>query len=178
MTEEEQKQQQPIIQDAEQYAEAIKNLKEKTVSKEEYDRVVAEKSTLVKALAGEGPVPKDVQEQAKPADIKDLRKKFLDAGEENLSNAEYIKTALELRKAAIAEGELDPFIPSGAKVKPTPQDVAKAQEVADTMQKWLDDATDENGKIDEELFMAYMRKGIAEDSPVIAARLRASKARR
>lgn len=170
--------QQDTIQTADEYAEAIKTLKEKTVSKEEYDKVVAEKSTLVKALAGEGPVPDSVQKQAQPADLQELRRKFLNAGEENLSNAEYIKTALELRKAAIAAGELDPFIPAGAKVKPTPQDVAKAQEVADTFQKWLDDATDETGKTDEELFMAFMRKGIADDSPVVAARIRAAKARK
>ena len=178
MVEEEKKQQQQEPQTAGEYAEAIKDLRANTVSKEEYDKVVAERTTLVKARAGEGPVPEGVQKQEDPVDVKELRKKFLNAGEENLSNAEYIKTALALRKAAIAEGELDPFIPSGAKVKPTPQDVAKAQEVADTFQKWLDDATDENGKVDEELFMAFMRKGIAEDSPIVAARIRASKARK
>ena len=179
MVEEEKRQaQQDNPQNAEEYAEAIKNYKEKTVSKEEYDKVVAERTTLVKALAGEGPVPDNVQKQEKPADIKELRQRFLNAGEENLPNGEYIKNALELRKAAIAAGELDPFIPVGAKAKPTPLDIAKAQEVADTFQEWLDASTDENGKIDEEEFLAKMRKGIAEDSPFITAKLKASKAHR
>lgn len=178
MVEKEQNQQQPEIQNADEYAEAIKNLKATTVSREEYDKLAQEKSTLVKALAGEGPVPDNVQKQAQPADVKELRKKFLEAGEENLSNADYIKTALELRKALIAEGELDPFIPSGAKVKPTLVDIEKAQQVADAFQSWIDNATDEKGNLDKDLFDAFLKKGIADDSPLITARLKANKARR
>lgn len=178
MLEEEKKPQQTEIQSAEEYAEAIKNLKEKSVSKEDYEKLLNEKTVLVKALAGEGPAPANVKGEETKLDLAELRKKMHDSGELNLTNAEYIKTALDLRKAAIAAGELDPFIPAGAKVKPTPQDVAKAQEVADLFQKWLDDATDENGKIDNELFAALANKKIAEDSPIIAARIRANKARR
>ena len=179
MSEEEKKTQQPEIQSADEYAEAIKNLKANTVSKEEYDKVVAEKSTLVKALAGEGPVPEGVQKQAEKPDINELRKKFLNAGEENLSNAEYIKTALQLREAVIAEGGIDPFLPSGAKASPTNTDLQGAAKTAEALQSWLDSATDESGKVDSELFNAFMKKGIAEDSPMVTARLRAqNKARK
>lgn len=174
LEEKENQQAQPEIQSAEEYAAAIKALKESTVSKEEYDKVVADKTVLVKALSGEGPVPEGVQKQEKPADIKELRKKFLNAGEENLSNAEYIQTALKLRKAIIDEGGLDPFLPSGAKVNPTPQDIAGANKAAEAFQSWLDAATDENGKVDNELFNAYMKKGIVEDNPLITARLKAA----
>lgn len=170
-------QQQPPAQPqmtADEYAAAVKNLKENTVSKEEFEKLKNEKSVLVKALAGEGPVPDSVSKQAKKSDVKELRKKFLEAGEQNLSNAEYIKTALELRTAIIEEGGIDPFIPSGAKVSPTPKDIEGANKTAEALQSWLDAATDDNGKIDNELFNAFMRKGIAEDSPVIAARIRAA----
>lgn len=180
LLEEEKQAQQPEIQTAEEYAAAIKNLKESTVSKDEYEKLKADKAVLVKALAGEGPVPAEIaQQQAQQADVKDLRKKFLNAGEENLTNAEYIKTALQLRQAIIDEGGLDPFLPSGAKANPTPTDIAGANKAAEAFQSWLDAATDESGKVDEELFNAFMKKGIAEDNPVITARLKAAaKARR
>ena len=94
LLEEEKQAQQPEIQTAEEYAAAIKNLKESTVPKDEYEKLKADKAVLVKALAGEGPVPAEIaQQQAQQADVKELRKKFLNAGEENLTNAEYIKTA-------------------------------------------------------------------------------------
>lgn len=180
LLEEEKQAQQPEIQTAEEYAAAIKNLKESTVSKDEYEKLKADKAVLVKALAGEGPVPSEIaQQQAQQADVKELRKRFLNAGEENLTNAEYIKTALQLRQAIIDEGGLDPFLPSGAKANPTPTDIAGANKAAEAFQEWLDAATDESGKVDEELFNAFMKKGIAEDSPVITARLKAAaKARR
>lgn len=169
-----QQQQEEAQMGADEYAAAIKALKESTVPKEEFERLKNEKTVLVKALAGEGPVPDSVSKQAKKSDVKELRKKFLEAGELNLSNAEYIKTALELRKAIIEEGGIDPFVPSGAKVNPTPADIAAANKSAEAFQSWLDAATDENGKIDNELFNAFMRKGIAEDNPMITARLRAA----
>ena len=42
------------------------------------------------------------------------------------------------------------------------------------MQSWLDAATDDSGKIDPELFNAFKNKGIAEDNPIITARLKAA----
>ena len=169
------------IQSAEDYAEAIKNLKAKTVSKEEYEKVVKDRDVLTKALAGEGPVPEEIaRQQAKEkADVKELRKKFLNAGEENLSNAEYVQSALDLRQAILDEGGIDPFLPQGAKANPTNADIAGAQKVADAFQEMLDAATDENGKVDPELFNAYIKKYVAEDSPTVTAKLRAAaKARR
>lgn len=161
---------------ADEYTAAIKNLKAKTVSKEEYDKLKEENKTLIKALAGEGPAPEGAQETGKKPDIKELRKKFLTAGEENLSNAETVQTALELRKALIESGERDPFLPQGMKIQTTPQDIATANKVADNLQKMLDEATDEEGYIDEEMFNAQLRKNIAEDSPLLIARLKANAA--
>ena len=165
------------IQSAEDYVAAINRLKETTVPKDQYDKLVKDHEVVVKALAGEGPVPEGVQKQAQRPSTDELIKKFVDAGENNLTNAEYVKTALELRQAIIDEGGTDPFLPNGAKIRPTPQDIAGAQKVADTMQSWLDEATDETGKIDNELFNAFLRKGIAEDGPMMKARLGASKPR-
>ena len=164
-------------QTADEYAVAIKNLKANTVSKKEFEKLLEEKKTLVKALAGEGPVPDEVaQKETKKPDIKELRKKFLNAGENQLSNAETVQTALELRQALLDAGEPDPFLPQGIKRSANPQEIQKAQEVADGLQAMLDNATDEEGYIDPDLFNAQLRKNIAEDSPVLVARLKAAAA--
>ncbi|MBO7713210.1 MAG: hypothetical protein J6S85_06540 [Methanobrevibacter sp.] len=160
-------------QSAEEYAAAIKKLKENTVSKAEYEKLQADKTVLVKALAGEGPAPESVQEAAKKPDVKELRKKFLKAGENNLTNAETVQTALDLRAALLAKGEPDPFLPVGAKISPTVDDIRGAEKVAEAMQSWLDASKDENGIVDDELFNAYLKKGIADDSPAITARIKA-----
>lgn len=179
MAEEEKKPQaaEEDVQTAEDYAAYIKRLKENTVPLDKYEALKKDKEVLTKALAGEGPVPEGVQSEAQRPSTDELIKKFVDAGEQNLSNAEYVKTALELRQAIIDEGKPDPFLPNGAKIRPTPQDIAGAQKVADAMQSWLDEATDETGKVDPELFNAFMRKGIAEDTPMMKARLNASRNR-
>ena len=158
------------IQTAEEYAAAIKNLKENTVSKEAYDKVVNDNKVLTKALAEGDPLPEGAQEGPAP-DIKELRKKFLESGELNLSNAEYVQNALALRKALIDAGEVDPFIPAGVKAKPSLTDIQGAQKVAEALETWLEAARDsETGKIDEDIFNAMLKKGIAEDNPLIRAR--------
>lgn len=164
------------IQTAEDYAAAVKRLKETTVSKEQYEKLLNDNKVLTKALAGEGPIPEGAQEAAKRPDINELRKKFLTAGENNLTNADTVLTALQLREACLEAGEPDPFLPAGIKNHPTPSDIQKAQDVADTLQNWIDESTDEDGIIDTETFNAMLRKGIADDSPLIAARLKTAQA--
>lgn len=175
MAEEEKKEQAPAEpQTAEEYAAAIKHLKENTVSKEAYEKEVAEKKTLIKALSGEGPVPEGIAQKAqKSPDIKELRKKFLNAGEANLTNAETVQLALDLRQACLDKGEPDPFLPMATKKSPTVVDIEAANRVAEAFQSWLDSSKDENGVVDNDVFNAYLKKGIAEDGPIITAKLKA-----
>lgn len=158
-------------QTAEEYAEFVKHLKETTVSKEEYDKVVEDKKTLAKALAEGGDVP-EVEKQEKP-NIDELRKKFLKAGETNLSNVEYVQTALELRKALIEKGEPDPFLPQGLKRKPDNSDYQGAERVAAFLEDCVEQSKDEEGKPDPDMFNALLKKGIANDSPVVSAKVKA-----
>lgn len=180
MVEEEKQQQQNVqkqeekIETAQDYLKLVEDMKKNYVRKDLYDKSEADRKALAAALAGEGPVPGSVQKQAQKPDIKELRKQFLNAGENNLSNAEYVKVALQLRNEAIARGELDPFLPQGAKISPSVDDIAKANRVADGLQSFLDAATDENGVIDNDVFNAFLKKGIAEDSAALTARLRAN----
>lgn len=172
--EKEEKQQQETQMTAEEYAANIKKLRETSVPKEEYDKVVADNKTLAKALAEGVDVPEHDKQENKP-DIKELRKKFLKAGENNLSNVEFVQTTLELRKALMEAGEPDPFLPRGLKRKPDNTDFAGAQRVAEFLEDCLEQSKDEEGKPDPDMFNAMLKKGIANDSPLIAAKIKALK---
>lgn len=165
-------------QTAEEYAAAIKSLKDSTVKKEDYEKLLQEKKVLIKALAEGEDLPSSDKEGQQGPDIKALREDLRKAGETNMSNAEYVEKSLQLRKALIDAGEPDPFLPIGAKVSPTLDDIKGAEKAANAFQQWLDDSRGEDGKIDPELFNAYLKKGIAEDNPLITARLRAGKSKK
>lgn len=155
---------------ADEYAAEIKKLKENTVPKEEYDRVIGDNKTLIKALADGTDVP-EAEKQELP-DVNQLRKDILNAGETNMSNAEYVQKVLDLRNALLAEGKEDPFLPRGMKRKAENVDIAGAQKVADFLQDCIDESRGEDGKIDNDLFNAHLKKGIANDSPVLTAKLK------
>ena len=162
-------------QNAEEYVETVKALKESTVSKEEYEKLQKEKATLIKAIA-EGATLPDSEKQKEKPNLEELRKKFLSAGENNLSNAEYIKTVLELRKTCLEEGQPDPFLPLGIKRKPDNSDLEGAQKVAEAFEEMLAEATDpDTGEVDNDIFNALLKKNIANDSPILNAKLRSRK---
>ena len=170
-------QQQDEIRTGEDYVKAVKNLKQNMVDKADYDKVVADNAALVKAIAeGQTVSNESAQETAKP-DIKELRKKFLNA-DESMSNAEYVQTALELRAAIIAEGGLDPFLPTGEKISPDVNDIKGAAKVAEGLEYCLEQAKGEDGKVDPELFNAHFNKILAADSPLLAARLKTANLKR
>ena len=161
-----------IPTNAEEYAEYVKHMRETTVSKEEYDKVVEDKKTLAKALAEGGDVPEVEKQENKPS-LEELRKKFLKAGENNLTNVEFVQTALELREASMEAGEPDPFLPRGLKRKPDNSDYQGAERVATFLKDCVEQSKDEDGKPDPDMFNALLKKGIANDSPIIAAKLKA-----
>ena len=153
----------------------MKALKENTVPKEEYEKLQKEKATLIKAIAEGATLPQGEKKEEKP-NIQELRKKFLSAGENNISNAEYVQTALALRKACLEEGQPDPFLPRGIKRKPELSEIEGAQKVADAFEEMLAEATDsETGEVDNEIFNALLKKNIANDTPLLNARLKYKK---
>lgn len=124
----------------EQYIAAIEDLKASTVSKDVYNKLRAENKKLLDALVSGEQLPTTPEE--KP-DINELRKKLF--GEEQLSNLEYIETALSLRNSLIEAGERDPFLPYGDKVDITSEQIETAQKVADSLQEMLDFAEGDSG---------------------------------
>lgn len=130
---------------ANDYVEAIEKLKESTVSKEDYEALKADNKELLNAVlnggslkSGSAPV-----NEVKP-DIKKLREELY-GGKTSLSNLEIAKKSLELRKALMDEGEIDPFVPVGQNISPEPLDFEKAQQVADVLEECIEKAEGDSG---------------------------------
>ena len=112
--------------------QAINELKQNTVSKEEYNKVKAEKDKYLKALI-EGSQVAD--EKKEPVDVDALRKSLFT---EDLDNLTFAKKALELRDELIDKQGIDIFVGRGNKYAPTQADYEAAQRVADAFQSCVD----------------------------------------
>ena len=149
-------------------AKALKEARENTVSKEEYDKVVAENKALVSEIInGEGGAGNGQTITPEKADIKALRETLYGPKSSELSNLEYWTKTLELRDAVIAQEGYDPFLPYGEKIKPTAQDMEKASNVADVVRACIEES---NG--DSEIFTALLQSKTNNDSPSFLAHLK------
>lgn len=117
----------------EKYIQTIKELKENSVSKEEYEKILKERNELIDVLKVGGTIDNpDVKE-----DTKELRNKLFNT---ELSNLEYIDTALKLRKNILEETGEDIFVAKGNGVVNTPTDYQQAQRVADILTQLVEEA--------------------------------------
>lgn len=149
-------------------AKALKEARENSVSKEEYERLKEENKKLVSEIInGEGGAGNGQTITPEKADIKALREKLYGPKSSELSNLEFWKSTLELREAVIAQEGYDPFLPYGEKIKPTAQDMEKASNVATVVQECIDEA---NG--DSEIFTALLQSKTNNDSPSFLAHLK------
>ena len=147
-------------------AKALKEARENSVSKEDYEKVLEENRRLVSEVingdggAGNGqPTPK--------ADIEALRKELYGPNCEGLSNLEFWEKTLELRDAVIEKEGYDPFLPHGAKIKPNDQDIERANAVAKTVRECI-----EKAEGNSEVFTALLQGETANDSPAFLAHLK------
>lgn len=132
MSEEEREQQNPDNEPemtANEYINQIKDLKEKTVSREEYERIKNDNRELAKALInGAGAnIPGITKPEEKP-DLDDLRKKLFTKKSKN--DLEYFTNLLALRDGVMADGQPDPFLPINREFRATAQDEADAERIA------------------------------------------------
>lgn len=131
------------------YLEAIKNLKENTVSKEEYNRVVNENKTLLEGIVNGGTLPTDQNVEKTSRSINDIRKElFADDGKSNLR---YAELSLELREAIMDAGGEDPFLPIGEGVVIQQSDRESAQRVADGLKECIERADGDSAIFTNEL---------------------------
>jgi hypothetical protein len=124
----------------EQYIAAIEELKASTVSRDSYNKLRNENKQLLDALVSGKEIP---QEPQKKESIDDLRKKLF--SDSDMSNLEYVETALSLRNSLIEAGERDPFLPYGDKVDITAEQIDMANKVAAGLQEMIDFAEGDSG---------------------------------
>ena len=133
------------------YLAAIKELKEKSVDRSEYDKLRAENKKLIDAVVNGQPgqeeptVVKHSKEQ-----IDELRNDLFNSPRE-LNNLEYVTKAMELREALMENGEPDPFLPVGKQISPTRDDLEGAEKVAEVYRECIDYAEGDSEVFTNEL---------------------------
>ena len=150
-------------------AKALKEARENSVSKEEYQKLLDENRQLVNEVINGSNDGGGQKEETKktPADIKALREKLYGPKCSELSNLDYCDTMLKLRDAVIEVEGLDPFLPHGANIKPTELDIEKAEAVAETMRECIKEADGDSG-----VFTALLQAKTNNDSQALTAHLK------
>ena len=170
-TPQEKSEQEPEETDKVALAKALKEARENSVSKEEYEKLKAENKRLVSEIINGEDCGDNGQHTSAPqdldAEIKGLREDLYGPKCSELNNLQFWEKTLALRDAVIKKGDPDPFLPVGAKISPTDDDAMKAQNVADVVQQCIDES-DGNS----EVFTALLQSRTNNDSPQLAMRLK------
>lgn len=120
------------------YIKTIKEIKENSVSKEEYRKILAENKQLLNAIVkGEGTVAVEEKEELS---TDDLRKKLFSGNIGNVSNLEFISNALKLREKRILEDKVDPWVADNPRNPAQPGDYETAARIAGVLQDLVNDA--------------------------------------
>lgn len=140
------------------YADALAEMRNNMVPKDQYDKAMEEIRNLTKiVMEGTGEI---ASTEAASPDIEELRKTFLSG--KDMSNLEYWKNTLALREAIMEKGGSDPFLPTGQKISATAEDVEKAQNVADVISECIEYA---NG--DSHIFTNELQRRMVDTGPTM-----------
>ena len=134
MTDEEKKVETGEAVDNTDYIAAIKELKEKSVDRSQYEKLKAENKKLLDSIVNGTEIAQETVNE-EPS-IADLRKKVFD--NPNQTNLEYVTNLLALRNALIEKGQPDPFVGASSHYEPTVDDYARAEKVARVFQEMVD----------------------------------------
>lgn len=157
---EENLQQQPEIEakgNEEDYIRAIQELKESTVSKEDYSKIKEENQKLIQALKDGSSV--SLVDSEEKRDINELRRDLFKDLEGGVPNLEMAKRLVALRDAIKSDpNAFDPALPNGKGYKYNPQDEEEAEAVFQLMKHCIDYADGDN-----ELFTQEFQRHIRDD---------------
>lgn len=150
-------------------AKAYKELKENSVSKEDYEKVKKEKDDIIAQVINGGGASGNGQgtPTEEKVDIEQLRDELYGPHGQELSNLQVIEKTLKLRKAVMAKDGIDPFLPVGANIKPTDFDAERAQAVADVLEDCVKEANGDSG-----VFTAILQSKISNDSVALQNHLK------
>lgn len=148
--------QQENVNDSTDYIEALKEMKQNSVDRATYDKLKSENKQLLDALVNGKEIEMKKEE---PVDIAKLRKDLFNR-DKQMSNLEYVSSALKLRDALIEKGERDPFLPYGDKVTLTAEHYDKAETVAAVLKECVEFADGDSG-----IFTAELQRRTKDSMP-------------
>jgi hypothetical protein len=132
-------------------------MKANSVDRATYDKLKSENKQLLDALVS----GKEIEiKKEEPVDITKLRKDLFNK-DKQMSNLEYVSSALKLRDALIEKGERDPFLPYGEKVNLTAEHYDKAEQVATVLRECIEFADGDSG-----IFTAELQRRTKDTMPM------------
>lgn len=138
------------------YIDALAEMRNNTVPKEDYQKVLSENKQLLDAIVNGQNI--ELQSAEPEVDIDELRKDML---EKNMNNLEYAEKALKLRSELLKRGERDPFVPYGHNYIPDENDIRDANKAADALQHCVDIA---DGS--PEIFLNELQRIMVDVAPI------------
>ena len=133
------------------YLAAIKELKENSVNRSEYEKLRAENKKLIDTVVNGLPGQEEqVFVKHSKEQIDDLRNELFNSPRE-LNNLEFITKTMELREALMENGEPDPFLPVGKQISPTRDDIEGAEKVAQVYKECIEYAEGDSEVFTNEL---------------------------
>ena len=133
------------------YIKAIKDLKQNSVDRSEYEKLRAENKKLIDAVVNGMPGQEEqVLVKHSKEQIDDLRNDLFNSPRE-LTNLEFITKTMELREALMENGEPDPFLPVGKQISPTRDDIEGAEKVAQVYKECIEYAEGDSEVFTNEL---------------------------
>jgi hypothetical protein len=118
------------------YIETIKTLKENTVSKEQFLKLKEENKQLLNAFVeGQNPNGDIKSEVVEKVPVETLTQHL---SQQDITNLDYVSTALEIRQRLLDEKGIDTFLPNGRQYIASDYDKAAAEKVARELQAMVD----------------------------------------
>ena len=145
--------------DSVDYIKAINEMKQNSVSREQYEKLKNENKELLDTLINGGQVEM-IDPSTKPS-IDDLRKQLFskDSADKGMTNLEFVSRSLELRDAIIENGGTDPFLPVGKGIELTRDDYEAAEFTAEQFRECIDIAQGNS-----EVFTAELMRRTVDNS--------------
>lgn len=144
--------------DASEYISAINEIKANSVPRDKYEQLEREKKELIQALKNNEQI--SLVDTSEKKSVDELRADLFNPSHD-LNNLEYVEKTLALRDALIERGERDPFLPNGSQYREDPNDIAKAEYVAQVFRECVDYA---NG--DSQLFTQELMRRTNDDRSI------------
>jgi hypothetical protein len=137
----------------ENIVQKLAELKQNSVSKEEYERVLNLNKDLVDHMMNDQKVEQNVQQETNYDDIIKSAQEKLFTQDGTINNLEYCSTALQLRDAILAKTGEDIFVAKGHKISPDETDYEKAENVAQVLREVIEYADG-----DSEIFTVELQR--------------------